>query len=168
MIQRGIVNKRMAQEAESLETNEPAQQQVPIKVELNNYACWTAVARYLQHMGKMSQEEYIKFDTELGPVKPRAKRVLVSDADTEVQDPTSIPEGAAVGFYRGAGETFDLAHVMYSLGGGRCTGTNNGCIGGGGTWAEHDLAAMFSWTGTNPTRLNEGATQHWKVYYRQH
>uniref|UniRef100_A0A4Y8Q9N4 Uncharacterized protein n=1 Tax=Paenibacillus athensensis TaxID=1967502 RepID=A0A4Y8Q9N4_9BACL len=159
LVQRG---SKPGKEAES-----PADKLPPVDPDLN-IICWRSVGKYKYFQGDFTREQYEQFEWGYKDGSDAAKAMLVNDGDTEVTDPGSIPDGAAVGLYRAkaSSDGYTLAHVMVAKGGGICLGSNNGCIGGTANWSEYDLGKQFDWKSGQPTLQIGDFTQKWKIYYR--
>jgi hypothetical protein len=83
---------------------------------------------------------------------------------TEVTDIFKIPEDYVVMVYQipvpSSGNAFtSYSHTMISIGQGKCMGSNNGCIGGPGTFSEINLRLYFDQVqGQNPKLTGKDPT----------
>ncbi|MEH1937846.1 MAG: DUF4157 domain-containing protein [Nostoc sp.] len=117
------------------------------KQKLDNMMCWTSVAYCLYYDGRIAAEPS-------GLDENSARQLLVGENDNLAVNP-NIPANNVVGVFRREqqGGPLKLSHVMLSLGGNLCIGSNNGCIGGQANWSVSSLSELFDWPGNggNPT-----------------
>ncbi|MGW3631391.1 EndoU domain-containing protein [Streptomyces sp. NPDC005122] len=108
--------------------------------QLSGEICYDSMARFLYMSGYVTRARH--------DVWPRttegAEKYLVSTGDLAVRAPLDIPAGHVVGIFRrlAEGGPRRLSHVMLSLGEGRAIGSNNGLLGGAGTWSVHHLGSF--------------------------
>ena len=94
--------------------------------------------------GLITQDGY---DAWGGGSEQNALARLVSLNDPQVFNP-NIPANHVVGIFRDdGGGVRHLSHVMLSLGGGLCIGSNNGCIGGAANWSVQNIGSLLNWPG---------------------
>jgi len=139
------------------------------KATLDGKVCFDSVAYCLALDEAITMDQYNAW----GASNAAAIVNLVGTGDN-LAAAADIGADNIVGIFRRTAQDGELmlSHVMLSLGGGLCIGTNNGCIGGTADWSVQVLSDLLDWPaeGGNPSVTGEEEAPDWArerhVYYR--